>query len=193
MRQFFKYKLGWFFLLTVLLSSCAKEKYIGSLVDFPGEKEGLIEAYTEDGKLYETGKFKNGVLNGNRKIYYPSGQLQILETYVAGVFEGPYVKFYENGKKKVEGVYANSSMEGIWKTYYEDGSLKDEVTMHDNMENGPFKEYYQNGNQKAIGTYKDGESEHGPLQLFDESGTLVKKMACDHGICRTTWKYEATE
>lgn len=174
--------------LLLVLSSCRKEKYIGTLVDYPGEKEGLIQAYTENGMLYEEGQFKQGVLDGYRKIYYPDGKLQIVETYKNGKFEGPFVKYHKNGKKKVEGKYVNSTMEGIWKTYYDTEALKDEVMMHDNLENGPFKEFYENGKLKAIGAYKNGEFEHGPLQLFDESGTLIKKMDCENGICRTTWK-----
>lgn len=178
------------FMCTIFLFACGKEKYIGSLNDYPGEKEGTLRAYSESGELYEEGQFKQGKLDGSRKIFYPSGKLHIQESYTLGVFDGTYVKYYESGVKKVEGEYINGSMEGIWKTYYEDGQLKDEVTMHDNLENGPFTEYHPNGKQKAIGEYLEGEFEQGLLQLFDTSGTLVKKMDCDKGICRTTWKIE---
>ena len=181
------------FLCFLILAACTDEKYVGSLQDYPGEKEGLVKAYAETGDLYEEGEFTQGALNGFRKIYFPSGQLMIQETYSLGEHEGLYVKYYENGNKKVEGTYDEGSMEGIWKTYYEDGALKDEVSMHENLENGPFKEYHKNGKQKALGEYKDGEFEQGPLQLFDESGTLVKKMECDKGICRTIWKLEDEE
>ncbi len=176
--------------ITALLTACGGEKYVGSLSDFPGPKEGQIKTHYEDGAIYEIGLFKNGVLDGYRKIHYPSGTIQVEETYVAGQFHGPYKKYYDNGQVKISGDYKDGTMEGVWVTYHDNGAIKDEVTMTANLENGPFKEYYPNGKTKAVGVYKNGEFEHGPLQLFDESGTLIKKMECDEGICRTVWKKE---
>ncbi len=174
----------------LLLLSCAEEKFVGSLSDYPGEKEGLIKTFYENGQLYEEGQFTSNKYQGFRKIYYPSGELQVHETYDNNQYNGPYRKYYENGQTKVDGEYINGVMQGIWKTYYEAGGIKDEVTMHDNLENGPFTEYHSNGKTSAIGTYINGEFEQGLLQLFNESGTLVKKMECDKGICRTIWKKE---
>jgi len=174
-------------MLLLLLSACKEEKYVGLLAHYPGEKQGTIKSYDEQGNVHEIGEFKDGKLHGTRKIHFTNGIVEIEETYKAGVFHGSYTKNYPSGKNKISGDYVEGTMEGIWKTFYESGELKDEVTMKDNLENGPFKEYYQNGNKKAIGTYLKGENEHGPLQLFDDSGTLIKKMNCVEGICRTTW------
>ncbi len=169
----------------MLLIACQQEKFVGNLAEYPGEKKGIVKTYYESGTVYEVGQFKDGKLHGYRKIHFDDGKVEVEETYVEGAFHGPYIKYYNNGKKKIEGNYEDGSMEGVWKTYYEDGSLKEEVTMHDNLENGPFKEFHPNGNQKAVGTYKNGEFEEGILQLFDESGTLIKTMECSNGICHT--------
>jgi antitoxin component YwqK of YwqJK toxin-antitoxin module len=73
------------------------------------------------------------------------------------------------------------------------------VTLVDNEENGPFEEFYENGNKKAVGSYKGFDTdmnrprEHGELLMYDESGTLIKKMNCDMGICRTKWTLEGGE
>lgn len=178
----------------VFLTSCSQppeEKYIGSLQDYPGEKEGTLKSYYENGNLYEEAQYAKGKIDGFRKMYFEDGSgVMIEETYKQGVYDGAYIKRHPNGTIKVRGDYLAGSMEGIWKTYYASGDLKDEVTMHDNLENGPFKEYHENGKIKALGTYIEGEQEHGLLQLFDDSGTLIKKMDCDMGICRTTWTLE---
>lgn len=171
--------------------ACTQEKYVGSLIDYTGEKNGKLKSYYENGNLYEEAQFDNGKIDGYRKIYFEDGSgVMIHESYADDVYHGTYEKFYANGKTKVKGKYENGSMEGVWTAYYPSGAIKDEVAMHANLENGPFKEYHENGAVKAIGAYKDGEQEHGPLQLFDESGTLIKKMDCNMGVCRTTWKLE---
>ena len=180
-------KIGVLILFIIAVSSCKQEKYVGNLIDYPGEKKGVIKTYHENGQFYEVGQFKDGDFHGYRKIYRPDGSIELQETYVNGQYHGPYKKYYANGKVKIEGEYIDGSMEGEWNTFYEDGSKKDKVTMHDNLENGPFIEYYPNGKTKAIGNYNGGEFEEGLLQLFDVSGTLIKKMECDSGICHTIW------
>ena len=173
-----------------LLLSCEQSRYVGNLADYPGEKEGLLRSYYEDGNLYEEGQFDQGKWHGFRKIYFPSGQLKIQESYQHDIFHGPYQRYFENGNKKVEGRYEEGIMTGTWTSYYESGPKKDDVMMADNLENGPFVEFHENGKTKAIGNYLNGEFEHGLLQLFDTSGTLVKKMECDKGVCRTVWSIE---
>ncbi|MCB9272045.1 MAG: hypothetical protein H6561_21145 [Lewinellaceae bacterium] len=82
-------------------------------------------------------------------------------------------------------------MSGVWKRYYQGGQLMEEVAFSGNKENGPFKEYYENGNIKAEGSYLNGPKEDGELKLYDEQGTLVKKMECSDGVCHTTWQAES--
>jgi len=180
-------------LIGLIISCTPEEKFIGNLEEYPGEKTGTIKTYREDGSLYQEGQFTDGKLEGHRRIYFPSGEIQIEETHANNTYHGSYKKYFENGQLKSEGEYKDGSMEGVWKRYYEDGAVRDEVAMKDNLENGPFKEYYENGNLKATGEYKGGEFEEGPLQLFDESGTLIKKMNCTNGVCHTVWEKESAE
>ena len=176
--------------LYVLVSCNQPPKYVGNLTDYPGDKEGLLRSYYEDGQLYEEAEFNSGKLDGFRKIYFPGGQLKIHEQYKSDIYHGTYVRYFEDGSKKVAGDYEEGVMTGIWTSYYQNGAIKDEVTMAGNLENGPFKEYHDNGKIKALGQYANGEFEQGLLQLFDTTGTLIRKMTCDTGICRTIWQLE---
>ncbi len=153
-------------------------------------KQGLYTAYYPDGSLREESRYEKDTLNGERKLYYETGQLQILENYSRGQFEGIYQAFYENGQLEQEGTYVANEMSGDWKRYYDTGELMEVVSFKNNEENGPFKEYYKNDQLKTEGTYLGGDFEQGLLKKFDENGDLVQKMQCDHGICRTIWTKE---
>lgn len=163
-------------------------KYTRSKKDFA--KEGLYVKLNPDGSKYEEAQYKADLLHGERKIYGESGNVEILENYLAGKFEGSYQQFYENGKLQLEGLYVNNLATGDWKKYYKSGQLMEIVAMKDNMENGRFIEYHENGNLKTEGTYLDGDNEHGELKLYNEAGKLIKKMNCERGICRTSWEKE---
>ncbi len=155
------------------------------------KKHLLYEKFDDSGNLKESIEYKNGKMNGLRKLY-DSGKLYSIETRKDDKFDGPYTSFYPNGKKRMEGQYRQDVLTGEVRVYYPSGALKEIVTFRDNQEDGPFTEYYENGHIKAIGhyIYRDGPLEEGPLQLFDSTGTLIRKMDCKAGICQTTWKLD---
>ncbi|MEM8525578.1 MAG: toxin-antitoxin system YwqK family antitoxin [Bacteroidota bacterium] len=154
------------------------------------EREGLYKSFDSNGRLIEEATYLNGKLNGERRVYYESGEVESIETYEADTYQGRFLSFYENGKVQLQGDYVNNNMEGEWKGYYKNGRLKEVVQFERNNENGPFIEYHDNGNLKAKGNYLNGDNEHGALELYDESGSLERKMECENGHCRTTWTVE---
>ncbi len=196
-------------LIIFLMYSCAQKietvetknefgyaiKYKRNISDF--SKQGKYTAFYPNGQRYEEANYVNDTLHGERKIYYEDGSLEILETYKMGNFESPYKRFFKDGTLQQEGNYKNNIASGEWKKYYSNGQLEESVILVNNEENGPFQEFYENGNLKAKGVYKgfDEDSsrprEHGLLELYNEEGTLIKKMNCSLGICRTIWTIEA--
>ncbi len=187
----------------ILLTSCSNtetievkndsgliiEAYTRNKKDFA--KEGIYKAYDDSGKLTEEAVYQNDTLNGLRKIFFENGNVAGEETYSNGIFDGTFKGFYEDGKPELEGNYVKNEMVGVWKRFYPTGQLMEEVMFAANNENGPFIEFYENGKLKAEGTYLNGDSEHGPLKLYDEEGVLERKMDCDKGRCVTTWRSEA--
>ncbi len=156
-------------------------------------RHGPYVLYDSTGKiLLEEAQYAQGQYHGLRKIYYPTGELQIEETYQNGLFEGPYRTYYKNGKVELEGQYINNAMSGAWKRYYPSGQLMEVVQFENNEENGPFIEYYENGALKAKGNYLEGDKEDGLLLLYDSTGSLIRKMNCKKGICKTFWTPDST-
>ena len=155
--------------------------------------EGVHYSYYSDGKVEQQTDYKENKINGKRTLFYENGDTLIIETYKDGKYAGLYKSFHPNGVLESRGNYESGMMNGKWDFFYDNNQLKEAVEFQGNEENGPFIEYHKNGKIKAKGTYKtteqniDGDREHGPLELYDESGTLIKKMECNLGICRTTW------
>ncbi len=197
-------KLVWLFLLGIF--ACSPKTKMVEVKDDVGNviekytveiekdvKEGKSEVFSSTGQLLEKAFYKNGQLHGQRELFHENGSTQALEQYENGQFTDEYKAFYDNEQLELEGKYVSGKMDGEWKRYYDSGELMEIVTFVENEENGPFVEYYKNGKKKAAGTYLDGDNEHGALEMFDEQGELIKKMNCNKGICRTSWKKEVDE
>ncbi|MBL7820248.1 MAG: toxin-antitoxin system YwqK family antitoxin [Saprospiraceae bacterium] len=169
------------------------EKYTYTIKDGKELKEGGYEKYDDQGMLIETSFYKNGKLNGIRKLY-KNGILESEETRLEDKYEGPFKAYHPNGKLQIEANYINDIMTGDVKVYYPSGQLKEIVRFADNVEDGPFVEYYENGKLKAEGNYKqsDGAVEDGELKLYDTTGTLIKIMNCELGKCSTKWAKDTT-
>ena len=165
------------------------ERITTNLRDTGKLKDGFYEKFDELGRLLESANYKDGKLDGERKIY-EKGLLYSLENYKMDLFDGPYKVFYPNGQLQLECQYINNEMSGTLKAYYPGGQLKEIVQMNGSQENGPFEEYYENGKIKAQGSYKNGPNEEGLLNLYDSLGTLIKKMNCKEGICSAIWSTE---
>lgn len=154
-------------------------------------KNGVYTRYSNDGILREESNYVEGKLNGERKIFYPSGSLEIRENYSNNKLNGSYTVYHKNGNPLLESSYSENILAGIVKKFYESGAIMEEVQFENNEENGPFVEYYENGNKKWEGTYLNGDNEFGLLLKYDEEGVLVRKMMCDSiAICRTFWEIE---
>ncbi len=161
------------------------EKYEIQLPD--STKNGIYNRYDTEGLLMVAANYVAGKLHGERRMYYPSGKVELIEHYENDIHHGLYQVFYENGNIKLQGQYIKGKMEGEWQGFYEDTTLKEKVTFKENQENGAFTEYHPNGNIKAKGTYLNGDKEEGLLELFDEAGELERTMECKQGRCQTTW------
>jgi antitoxin component YwqK of YwqJK toxin-antitoxin module len=196
------FKYGYWALMVLAILSCKKTtetveskdeagytvRYERRLSDYA--KQGRYEKINPKGQKVEEAMYRNDTLDGSRIIYSETGDTQIVELYKNGIFDGAYKVFYENGALKILGYYKNNIAVGKWKGYYDTGALKEEVTFENNQENGPFVEYHPNGKLKAEGAYANGDYEEGELKLYDESGTLYRRMECVKGVCKTVWKKE---
>lgn len=145
------------------------------LRDEESVKHGLYLRLTASGDTLEKANYEQGMLNGERMLYYPGGRLKFVEHYSANQFEGVFKAFFEDGAPKIDGQYLNGQMDGEWIYYYQEpaGAVKEKVSFRNNSENGPFTEYHPNGKIAAEGTYEN-EMETGELKIYDSTGKLIR-------------------
>ena len=82
----------------------------GNVIYEVGQKApytGVLENYNEKGIVDARAEFKNGVMDGYSKLYYPSGKLSSEATFKNGVQVGIQKDYYEDGKLKMELNYKN--------------------------------------------------------------------------------------
>jgi antitoxin component YwqK of YwqJK toxin-antitoxin module len=87
-------------------------------VNAAGEKSGYFKGYNEKGIVVVECNYLNNQQNGSYKEYstYDGRKLSKLETYKAGVLDGPY-KLYNGNLVITEGEYLNGQKHGRWIVY----------------------------------------------------------------------------
>ena len=146
-----------------------------------GERDGLTEQfYSDTGKLRVSGNYKNGVLDGEFKAYYPNGNLQGEVNYKNGEMNGEFKEYHENKNIRLSGSYKNSLQDGEWKSYLEDGTLETIVNYKDGELNGLKEDFYKNGNVWTRQEFKNNDLD-GVYEVYYENGNPQLKAKIKNG------------
>jgi tetratricopeptide (TPR) repeat protein len=146
-----------------------------------GEKTGFTGSFVEyfdNGKIKGKGDFKNGLLEGQRIMYYENGQIMMVSIYSIGLNNGKSTEFYENGKVKQEGDLKNGLEEGIWNLYYENGTKKTIFTFLNGIQHGDYFDYLSDGKLNVQYYYTNGKAGYAPdfILLTDQAIALSQKF-----------------
>ena len=146
-----------------------------------GERDGLTEQfYNDTGKLRVSANYKNGVLEGEFKAYYPNGNLQGEANYVNGEMNGDFKEYHENKKIRLSGSYKNSLQDGEWKSYLEDGTLESIINYKAGELHGIKEDYYKNGNVWTRQEFKNNDLD-GVYEVYYENGNPQLKAKIKNG------------
>ena len=118
---------------------------------------GEVRFFYETGEVKQLQTFKNGILNGPRKVWHINGQLMQEGEFDNGKIIGYRRAWYDNGQLRAEGAYKNGKLEGIRKGWWKNGQLKQEISYVQNRFDGPFKKYTEDGKIKEEKIYKNGK------------------------------------
>jgi antitoxin component YwqK of YwqJK toxin-antitoxin module len=121
--------------------------------------DGVLRSYYPTGVLQAEQHFTNGKLNGSVKAWDDGGKLTSEANYSSGLLHGRYAEYYPNKTLKLEGNYLNGDHDGIWLYYDNSGMIIGEGNFTGG--NGIQKAFYENGTAKQVTHYtknvKDGE------------------------------------
>jgi len=144
--------------------------------DKRGLKQGLWVKLFENRKIYQEMTYKDNLLHGYLKTFYPNGELEKVEKYANGILQTDPKElnnvrmaktYYPGAKVKTMGAFDGDIPVGlhleydtlgniIASTIYEQGYvLAKGLTDAQNKKQGFWQEFYEDGSIKAEGEYLD--------------------------------------
>ena len=137
-----------------------------------------VEFYQEGGR-WTRAAYVNGRLNGASEIWYPNGQMQVLEHFKDGVSDGVRQKWHENGKPMAEATLVQGKFEGTFRRWHDNGQLAEQIEMKHGQREGMAYGYFPSGflqwqvrlsadKELERKTWNDGERKSPPTTESDK-------------------------
>jgi antitoxin component YwqK of YwqJK toxin-antitoxin module len=153
-----------------------------------GLLNGECRVYFLSGKAEKEGFFKSGKAEGKSKLYYPDGSLKGVSEFKNGIRNGETFLYYKNGALKAKLFFKNGKPAGEQVMYYENGK-PESLTVYDEngIKNGKVIFYFENGKIKKEGNFTNNELD-GIVTFYYESGRVKKRRQFSHGKLIKEWK-----
>ena len=138
-----------------------------------GLLHGNEKVFYRTGQLKSIAKYINGKVEGAAEFYYNDGTLKARIYIENGVNNGRGVSYYPNGFKSSEGFYFKGKLQGLSRTWYEDGTLMTRGYYSHGKKDGLFTTYYEDGK-----VFEEIMYDHDTLEykkMYREDGTLADK------------------
>lgn len=117
----------------------------------------------------------SGVLDGEVRTYFPTGELKTKRIYRKGIPVGQAVTYYMDGRTRAVREYKNGMLAGDVISYYPNGDPEYRVHFEHGRENGRSYRYFPGGRLRDITDYKDG-LKHGKVILFNSNGQKALEL-----------------
>ena len=156
-------------------------------------EDGEHELFYPEGSKRAENNFKNGVLHGLCKGWYPSGQKEYEHEWVDGKImssqkwlpngqlclltdlsdgDGIIVSYFANGKKSSMEVFKSGMSNGLFINYYEFGIVSSKTNFKDQLRHGQEILYHENGRVRQDANYTEDQL-HGESRVYFENGNLA--------------------
>lgn len=131
--------------------------------------------YDQKGNKVSEGKLVNKITDGTWKYYhFQSSQLMTIENYKEGKLDGNKKVYYKDGTIAEDANYKAGVKEGTVKTYSEKGMLIDEHLYKKGQYNGLASYYDGAGNKMYEGNYENGNRIG--IWKFYENNKVLKEV-----------------
>ncbi len=79
-----------------------------------GLKNGISREFYEDGTISQERLWKNGILDGKWRMWFPGNKLRLETQYKSGKINGLFKSFYPDGTLEISGNYSDDIRVGKW-------------------------------------------------------------------------------
>ena len=142
--------------------------------------EGVWHVYDRNGNLLREENYHNYRLDGEMKIFYPSGALKELLHYSDGLREGDDKAYFENGGLEFQDNYEDNDLEGASVHFYDTGEVKSREHYTVGKLDGEKSIFFKSGILKQAMYYIGGLLD-GDVATYDEDGKIVLDEHYMHG------------
>ncbi len=162
----------------------------------PFDKTGKFTFKFENGAIREEFDRTNGVIDGEFRTFYESGQIKSVNIYVSAQQVGEQKEWYENGNLKEVITIDPYTRERKKEYFYDNGQRsKLEHTDANDESKGEYKEWYRNGQLKEQSTFIGSTERTGDWLKFWEDGSKKLEAGFKYGevIFHNYWKEDGEQ
>jgi antitoxin component YwqK of YwqJK toxin-antitoxin module len=168
----------------------ASQPFTGVIVDpFADSVAGVA-----DDVVWAVTEYREGLSDGMRTEWYPSGAVRRRASFLAGKASGVSKKWYASGQPRSEAEYLRGALHGRLRRWYENGQLRVDRQYLNGFPDGPVREWYENGQPKIEGAYASGHVQ-GAYRRWYPNGRLALEGEYHRGRAMTLqmWTEEGAE
>lgn len=124
-----------------------------------GQKHGKTTFVSLENIILSEIDYKNDVIDGIVKQYYPNGKILSVIEYKNGKQEGKFVTYFENGIEQIQSEYKNGLQHGHFKAFDDFGDIVLECDYINGLKSGKNLLYYpksQGGNIYELSFFENG-------------------------------------
>ena len=136
-------------------------------------KDGKETVYYDNGQVKRETIYKQGLVEGIEKFYYPSGKPEAQKSFVKDKPAGKWTEWYEDGKLRAEAEYGNLGWKQKETRYYPSGKIKYMEVHTKGMLRHEATSYYPNGQKSSHKIYQEGDLVK--VIEWDEKGKKIKE------------------
>lgn len=155
-----------------------------------GKKEGLTTFVSSDNIVLSEINYKDDLIHGKVKQYYPNGSILSISEYENGKQNGPFVSYFENGMEQIRSEYKDNLQDGHFTAFDEFGDVVLECDYIDGLKTGKNLLYYpksQGGGVYEVSFYEKGLLS-GDKITFYASGEVMSVTSYAEGKARSYTK-----
>ena len=154
-----------------------------------GSQHGKQIYLTREGDTARIEFYNNGILHGNKRLYYSKSRIEKDINYVNGLMDGSFKHYNRDGILLEEITYKQGKKNGECKYYYDDGKLLKTEKWTMDVKDGEFKTFYYQGFIQTMENYKKGIAEGWFEERWPED-KLKRRALYKKGVVIEEYKYD---
>tara|TARA_B110000285_G_C15131885_1_gene624166 strand:- start:2462 stop:3547 length:1086 start_codon:yes stop_codon:yes gene_type:complete len=154
-----------------------------------GEKHGKHIFMRKEGDTTRWENYKNGRLDGVKRIYYNGSKIKSEITYKEGLMEGPFKVYNREGTIIEEISYSKGKRNKECNYYYDDGKPLKTENWNDGEKHGEFKTFFYGGSIQESSSYTRGLKD-GWFTVYYTSGIAKNRMLYKKDVLTEEYRYD---